>query len=256
MNTELFSWACEETLRTARERVSIGTLSEKSLHAAIKLYFEPHSDCQEIAIGDFVADIVGEKGIIEIQTRAFSRMKKKLSQFLAAAPVTVVYPVIVNKTVICVDSNTGAVTSKRKSPKHGSIYSLFDELWGIKEFICNKNLSICLMLIDAEEIRVYGGTASKYGGKKQRSHKGYFQSDRIPTKLHNEIYLKCIEDYMIFVPQGLPEQFTVKDFSSASGLSNFSAGQTIRTLKDIGVLTHAGKQGRAYIYEVNIKNNG
>lgn len=252
MNTERFDWACRVTAEQIRARASIGTLSEKSLHAAVKLYFEPHNDCQEVKIGDFVADIVGEDGIIEIQTRSFSRMKRKLSQFLAASPVTVVYPVAVNKTVICIDENTGAVTSKRKSPKHGSIYSIFDELWGIKEFLTNENLTLCMLMIDVEELRMYGGDVPKYGGKKQRSPKGYFKSDRLPTKLHDEIYIRSLEDYRIFLPKDMPEQFTVKDFAYASGISSFTAGQALHLLRDIGVVEHIGKQGRAYLYETRI----
>ncbi len=252
MNTERFEWACKVTAESVRERVSIGTLSEKSLHAAIKLYFEPHQDCQEIKIGDFVADIVGEDGIIEIQTRAFSKMKRKLSQFLAVSPVTVVHPIIVNKSVVCIDEKTGEITSKRKSPKHGDIYSIFDELWGIKEYLTNENLSVCLMMIDAEEIRLYGGEVPKYGKKRQRSPKGYFKSDRLPTKLHDEIYIRSLYDYRIFIPKNLPEKFTVKDFSSAAGISYFSAGQAAHLLSDIGVLERVGKIGNAYLYEINI----
>ena len=130
MDIERFEWAWRTASEQIRERCSIGTLCEKSLHAALKLYFEPHSDYQEVRIGDFVADIVGEGGIIEIQTRNLAKMKKKLQQFLLAAPVTVVHPITVNKTVICIDETTGAVTSKRKSPKHENIYTALEELWG------------------------------------------------------------------------------------------------------------------------------
>ncbi len=255
MNIERFEWACKTTAEQTRIRSSIGTLSEKSLHAAVKLYFEPHDDCQEVKIGDYVADIVGEDGIIEIQTRSFSKMNKKLSQFLNVSPVTVVYPIIVNKTVVCVDENTGAVTSKRKSPKHGNIYSVFDELWGIEKHLNNKNLTLCLLMIDAEEIRIYGKDAVKYGTKKQRSSKGCFKSDRIPTKLHDEIYIKSSDDYRIFFPKELPEQFTVKDFAGFSSVSNYIAGQALHLLRNIGVIKLAGKKGRAYLYELYIKKS-
>lgn len=252
MDAERFAWACECIAQSSRERASIGTLSEKSLHAAIKLYFEPHGECQEINVGDFVADIVGENGIIEIQTRAFSKMKKKLSQFLSVAPVTVVHPIIVNKTVICVDECTGAVTSKRKSPKHGDIYSAIDELWGIKEFLHDEKLTVCLMLIDAQETRIYGGEVPKYGKKKQRSPKGYFRSDRLPTKLNDEIYICGLEGYRIFIPEGLPDQFTVKDIASCADIDSHKASITAHLLSEIGVLERIGKKGNAYIYEVRI----
>ena len=55
----------------------IGRLNEGSLHKTLKLYFEPDITRHEIKIGRFVADILNEDGIIEIQTRAFRNMKKK-----------------------------------------------------------------------------------------------------------------------------------------------------------------------------------
>ncbi len=252
MDIEKFEWASKTAAEQIRERCSIGTLCEKSLHAALKLYFEPHSDCQEVGIGDFVADIVGEKGIIEIQTRNLGKMKKKLRQFLSVAPVTVVHPVTVNKTVICIDEATGAVTSKRKSPKHENIYTAIEELWGIKEFLGDEILTICLILIDVEEIRLYGGEIPRHGGKKQRSSKGYFKSDRLPTALHDEIYLKSLEDYRMFIPQDLPSQFTVKEFAKTAVISDYTAGWALHFLSDIGVLERVGKRGRAYLYEKRI----
>lgn len=252
MDIRRFEWACDVISQQGRERTSIGTLSEKSLHAAIKLYFEPHGDCQEISIGGYVADIVGENGIIEIQTRNFSNMKKKLSCFLLAVPVTIVHPVIVNKTVVCMDESTGEITSKRKSPKHGDIYSALEELWGIREFLNDEKLTICLLMIDAREYRIYGRDVPKYGRKKQRSPKGYFKSDRIPTKLHDEIYIKGREGYSVFIPDGLPEQFTVKDFAACAGIDEYKARWAAHLFREIGVLEKVGKRGKAYLYERRI----
>lgn len=252
MNTERFELACKLTAAQVRERTSIGTLSEKSLHAALKLYFEPHSDCREVEIGSFVADIVGENGIIEIQTRNLSAIKKKLTLLTSAVPVTVVHPVIVNKRVVCIDETTGAVTSQRKSPKHESIYTAIEELWSIRELLCSERLTVCLMLIDAEEIRLYGGDVPKYGGKKQRSPKGCFKSDRIPTKLHDEIYIKSRDDFRVYIPDGLPEQFTVKSFAKCAGIPEHFASLALHLFSEIGVAERVGKQSRAYLYEIRI----
>lgn len=249
MDEMRFAEACRITAQTIRERTSIGLLGEKSLHAALKLYFEPHGENHEVKIGDFVADIVGENHIIEIQTGSFSKMKKKLSQFLEVTPVTVVYPIIVNKQVICLDEETGVVTSKRRSPRHGDKYSFFDEAWGIKEFLLHPMLTICLLFIEAEEYRLYGGEPEKRR-KRQRSPKGYFKSDRLPTKLLDEIYINGKDGYRLFLPEGLPEEFTVRDFSSCAGTDEYRSGQAVRLLRDIGVIKQTGKRGRAYLYSI------
>ena len=51
-----------------RHREGIGMLGEKSLHSALKYYYEPDETKHEIAFEGFFADIMNEDGITEIQT--------------------------------------------------------------------------------------------------------------------------------------------------------------------------------------------
>ena len=74
-------------------RQGIGTLSEKTVHAVMKNYYAPDTDMHEIPIENFVADIYTGQEIIEIQTRAFNKMRRKLDAFLPLYPVTIVYPI-------------------------------------------------------------------------------------------------------------------------------------------------------------------
>ena len=75
------------------EKKGIGTLGEKTLHHTLKNYFEPNKEKQEVRIKTYYADIYNEKGIIEIQTQQFYRLRGKLKVFLKEYPVTLVYPV-------------------------------------------------------------------------------------------------------------------------------------------------------------------
>ena len=81
------------------------------MHAALKSYYEPDFESREVKVGGFVADIVGENGIIEIQTRGFDRLRRKLDAFLKAARVTVVYPVVPKRGLCWVDPETGVYSS-------------------------------------------------------------------------------------------------------------------------------------------------
>ena len=92
MDREKFRNACDKVINHERQRNGIGTLGEKTLHAVLKNYYEPFGENQEIKIGGYVADIVGENGVIEIQTRNFNKLLKKLEAFLEFCDVTVVYP--------------------------------------------------------------------------------------------------------------------------------------------------------------------
>ena len=75
------------------EKNGIGTLGEKTLHAVLKYYFEPYEDNQEIKLGKYIADIVGENGVIEIQTQNFNSLRNKLENFLEFCDVVIVYPI-------------------------------------------------------------------------------------------------------------------------------------------------------------------
>ena len=116
IDTERFLQARKEALGRVGGAGGIGTLSEKALHAALKSYYEPDFESREVKVGGFVADIVGENGIIEIQTRGFDRLGRKLDAFLEAVRVTVVYPVVPKRGLCWVDPETGEIFEKRKSP--------------------------------------------------------------------------------------------------------------------------------------------
>ena len=124
MDKERFFDACQKVIYREHRLNGIGTYGEKTVHAVLKCYFDPFEDNHEQRIGGYVADIVGENGIIEIQTAGFDKLRNKINAFLSVGRVTVVYPIPCNKWLISVNPETGAVGSKRKSPKKGSPYDV------------------------------------------------------------------------------------------------------------------------------------
>ena len=146
-----FHEACDKIINAERERNGIGTLGEKTLHAVLKNYFEPHGDNQEIKIGGYVADIVGENGVIEIQTRQFNKLLKKLEAFLEFSDVTVVYPMAEIKYLRWLDIDTGELSQRRKSPRKAKIYDVFPELYKIKYTLDNPRFHLCLCMLEVED---------------------------------------------------------------------------------------------------------
>ena len=53
-----FEEAKKKIIGVDRQRIGIGTLSEKTVHAILKNYYEPDEDHQEIPIENYVADIL------------------------------------------------------------------------------------------------------------------------------------------------------------------------------------------------------
>lgn len=239
---QLFDQVCHQVMERNCLQQGIGTLSEKTVHAVMKNFYEPNPDNQEVPIGNYIADIFQNGEIIEIQTRNLNAMRAKLSSFLDQYPVTIVHPIVHNKWLMWIDEETGEISTKRKSPKKGTRYDAFFELYKIKMFLDHPHLQICLPLIDVEEYRMLNG----WSHDRKRGSTRY---DRIPTALVDEIYLGSPADYICMLPDELPAAFTVKDYASATRLAPRYAGTAINVLRHLHVIEQIGKQGCAYVYQ-------
>lgn len=238
-----FKEACDKIISQNRKQNGIGTLGEKTLHAVLKCYFEPHEDNQEISLGGFVADIAGENGVIEIQTRNFNALRKKLELFLEFCDVTVVYPIPQIKYLSWLDTDTGEIVSKRKSPKKGSIYDSIKELYKIKYTLDNPRMNLCFIMLELEEIRYLNGWSKD-------KKKGSTRCDRIPIDILDKIYIHTSEDYKIFVPENLPKEFTSLDFSKCAKIRRDVAQTTLNILCYMNITEKIGKSGRTNIYRI------
>ncbi|MCI9338519.1 MAG: hypothetical protein HFH93_13455 [Lachnospiraceae bacterium] len=237
-----FEEAKRKIIGTDRQRLGIGTLSEKTVHAILKNYYEPDEDRQEIPIENYVADIFAEGEIIEIQTRQFDKLRGKLSAFLPLYPVTIVYPIPREKWIIWIDEATGELSGKRKSPLKGSPYTVFPELYKIKSFLKDPHLRFKLVLLDMEEYKLLNGW-----GKNRKIRASRY--DRIPTELVQELEMERPEDFLQFVPPELEGQFTTKDLAKAARISQPLAQVTLNILYHMEVVARVGKKGNLYLYE-------
>lgn len=240
---EAFEKAKKKIIGIDRQRLGIGTLSEKTVHAILKNYYEPDEDRQEIPIENYVADIYANGEIIEIQTRQFNRMRDKLAAFLPLYPVTIVYPIPREKWLIWIDEESGELSQKRKSPVRGNVYTVFPELYKIKMFLKDPNLRLKLVFLDMEEYRLLNGWSKD-------KKKGSSRYDRIPTELVEEVDITCVQDYMQFVPFELEGEFTSGEFARAAHIKVQLAQTVLNILYHVGVVTRVGKKGNLYLYEV------
>ena len=240
---EAFVNAKDKIIGKAHNNKGIGTLSEKTLHAVLKLYYEPDEDKHEVAMSGYYADIYNDKGIIEIQTRQLNKLRDKLSVFLQDYHVTVVYPLPFNKWLSWVNPDTGEVQGRRKSPRHFTEYDAFYELYKIKSYLKNPNLSINLVLMDMEEYKLLNG----WSYDKKRGSTRY---DRVPVGIRRIVKFDRIEDYMQLVPADLKEDFTVKDFAMAAGVSVEASRYTLNILNYLEIVKRTGRVKNGYVYNV------
>lgn len=240
---ERFQRALDKTITLdERIRTGIGMQKEKTTHAVLKNYLDPDVSHQEIPVGNFIADIKCADVITEIQTRQFGYMREKLSFFLPLYQVNIVHPIIYDKYITWIDADTGKPIRRNHSTRRGCFYQAFDELYAIRPFLKNPHLKITLLLINAEEYRIADGWSRD---KKRGSHR----FDTLPTQLVDECILSRPEDYRIFLPEDLPQQFTSHDLAESVGRRSLSYSKILLILTELGVTKRIGRKGRAYLYQ-------
>lgn len=240
-NRRYFDEVSDLLLSREKEKNGFGTLQEKTIHEVVKDFYCYDHDFQEQKKGRYIADIAIGNEIWEVQTRAFDRLRPKLDAFLPENHVTVIYPVSVEKRVYWLEEETGTITGGRRSPKKGTPYDVFRELYKIRPYLQNLNLSVHIFLMDMEEYRLLNG----WSRDKKRGSTRY---DRLPGKLRDIVRLERKEDYGYFLPGKLPEYFTSKDLTSKAHITMQQAGQCLLILRDLGLIEMCGKRGRCNLY--------
>ncbi len=243
MDREAFERAKIKVLLKQHDPHGFGTLQEKTVHAVMKLYYEPNEDYHEVPIEGYIADIYTGERIIEIQNGNFNRLRPKLEAFLPLYRVTVVLPIAHHKWVIWMDEETGELSPRHKSPVTGSAYSAFPELYRIKQYLGHPNLSLVFPLVDMDEYRLLNGWS-------KNRKRGSSRYDRMPLALYDEVSIERKEDFLQLVPYELEEAFTVKEFAQAAGIHRDLAGEVLPLLTHLGLLDRCGKRGREYLYGI------
>ena len=134
----------------------INTLNESSLHKTLKHYYalQNEGSSTEVPLGPYIADIRTHDGsIIEIQTANLAHLRDKIQYCLnERTRITVVYPLVTTKYIETY-SNNGTADSKRKSPLHKNIYSVFKELTSLYSFLQDSLFTLEVVEITMTETR-------------------------------------------------------------------------------------------------------
>lgn len=219
-------------------------MGEKSLHAALKDYYAQPEDRIEYSVGGYVVDIFrpASEQCIEIQTQNLGRLKPKLATLLDRYPVQLVYPIAQERFIVRINT-TGEILSRRKSPKHGSIFHLFPELVGFPTLVTHPHFSLEVVFICEEEFWMNDGAGSW-------RRKRWSIYDRHLLDVTRTVSLLTPADYVALLPAGLPERFGSQDLAHALGLPRSLTQKMIYCLHKMGVLQVVGKQGRAVLYRL------
>jgi hypothetical protein len=218
-------------------------MTEYSLHSEIKDWYSVSGDELEVKVDGFIIDILRDNLLIEIQTRNFSAIKKKLVRLLLNNHVRLVYPIAKLKWIVHV-STSGEFVRKRKSPKKGKLTDLFFELVHTSHLIRDRNFSLEVLLIEEEELRCNDGKGSW-------KRKGVSIKDRKLLNVFNRIVFENRRDFLRFLPNDMVEPFTNKLLAMKLGISIKLAQKITYCLRKMDVISIAGKKRKELLFKVS-----
>lgn len=226
----------------------IGTLSEKSTHAFLKKFICDDELYHEVSIDGFVCDILKDNEIYEIQTKCFKRLIPKLDKLLDKYEFTIVFPLYNSKSISWIDKDTGEVTNKKSSIRAYK-YQVFEELYGIREYLNNPHLHIKIIMLDGVEYK-YADGYGKY--KKIKATK----IDKIPSRVVDIFSYNNKYDYFEFLPFNDNEEFTLKELATKLKMDNNTCNMMLKIFThNLHIVKRCGKRGKAYLYKIYNNDN-
>lgn len=225
----------------------VGAKNETALHAGLKTWYAQAGGQLEQLVDGYFIDVLRPDELVEVQTGNFSALRVKLTTLLEKHVVRVVYPVAVVRWILRID-NTGKQVSRRKSPRKGSIYVVFDELTSLHGALAHPNFRLEVALIQEEQVWRDDGL-----GSWRRKH--WSLADRRLLSVVGREVFDQPADYVRLLPEGLPAEFTTADLFRAiniqrgSGNTRRLVGRMARALRLLGVLQMVGKRGSAFVYQ-------
>ncbi len=219
----------------------IGTLRERSLHAHLKRLYTLPGDCVEEKVGGYWVDIRRGDDVIEIQTGSFGSMKRKLDKLLSELSVRIVHPVAVEKWITKIGADGETFLSRRKSPKRGSLYDLFDELVSFPQLVLHPRFSVEVVLVKEEEMRCEDGKGSW-------RRKGTSIKDHILLEVAGRTVFQGKRDFLQVLPTGWAGPSTNRELAKALKQPYFRVARMTYCLARMELLQTAGKRGNSLLY--------
>jgi len=230
-----------ESVVLVYEQNGINIKNEKSLHSSIKQWYVVPGDRFEVKVDKYVIDLVREDSLIEIQTKNFSAIRGKLRELIKYNKVMLVHPIAIEKYIVTTEGSN-QVISRRKSPKKGKLVDLFDELIRIPDLMVSENFILEILMTKEEEIRCKDGKGSW-------RRKGISIVDRKLIEVVEKITFKEEKDFLRFLPEELPENFTNKHLAKTLKVTVFKARKITYCLRKMNIIKEVGKLKNELIFE-------
>jgi len=229
------------TTKSSSPLHKIGLLNEKPLHAALKAWYAGADDQVEVKVDGFIIDIVQGDLLVEIQTRNFSAMKRKLIKLTDTHSVRLVHPIAREKWIVKLDKDGQTPLSRRKSPKKERVEQVFDELVSFPQLLLHPNFSLEVLLTREEDVR-------SHERKRRRRHKQWLTQERRLLSVVERHLFQTPAEIATLIPSELIDPFTTSDLAAAIGKARPLARKMAYCLREMGLIVAVGKRGRFILY--------
>jgi hypothetical protein len=214
---------------------------EMSLHRSLKERYATGADGRsEVMIGRFRVDAVDDVGrLIEVQSGPLGPLAGKLRRLLPDHRMRIVKPVVLTRHVVRRARRDGPDLTSRRSPKHGALLDVFDDLIGVVRLFPHSNLEIEVVGVTIEEVRV-----------PRRRRPGYTVADRRLGAVHETTLLVAACDLWALLPENCDgtQPFTSADLARQVNRPLGFVQRVTYCLRLAGAARVIGKSGNRLIY--------
>lgn len=219
-------------------------MPETSLHKQLKSIYAGDDAQTEVTLGDFRIDAIADDTLIEIQHGSLAAIRDKIRSLLDDHEVLVVKPIVHTKELVKLEAKGGEVLQRRRSPKRGDIFSLFDELVYFTTVFPHDNLTLEAVLVDVEEWRYPG-----HGRRRRRRSRDHQVEDLRLIRVRKTVRFRDADDLLRLLPK-LPEPFHTGQLAEAMKIPRWDAQRIAYCLRETGAASAVGKQGNAWLYSL------
>ena len=214
---------------------------ETSLHRELKEFYGNDAAAREVSVRGYRIDAVVDGTLIEIQQASLAALRQKTKVLLETHAVTIVKPLCCLKTIIRLKRKNGAVASTRTSPRHETIFGMFDDLVHFVDVFPHPKLTLEVLLTEQEETRI---------PKKKRwfRAKDFTVADRRLVAVRSRHVFQTNAELCQLLPVGLEETFTTAEIAKLAKIPRWLAQKMAYCLRRTGGISISGKRRNAILY--------
>lgn len=218
-------------------------MSETTLHNELKNWYAQPGDLLEAPVDGYLIDVLRGDLLIEIQTRSFSSLRRKMEALLPRHPLRLVHPIPRDKWILRFADEDRKPVSRRKSPKRGRVVQVFNELVAIPHLVADPNFSLEVLLTREEEHWLDDGRGSW-------RRKGWRIAERRLLEVVERHEFSTAANYLRLLPADLSSPFTTLDLAQRLDIPRRLAQQMAYSLREMNAIRVSGNKGKELRYEI------